>query len=219
MFAIELTGRQEQIIQIVKNNSPITGEHIAALLNMRRATLRPDLTILTMAGLLDARPRVGYFYSGKKPGLLAADAVRRLTVDVVKAVPVVVRADTSVYDCIVALFTEDTGTLFIVGESGHLEGVVSRKDLLKVAMGKVNLRQIPVQVMMTRVPNVVTVRGDESVYEAARRLVEHEIDALPVIEAETVNGRDALKVTGRFTKTTVTGIFVELGESGKNIER
>ncbi len=54
--AIEITARQEQIIQIVKNNSPITGERIAALLNVRRATLRPDLAVLTMAGLLDARP-------------------------------------------------------------------------------------------------------------------------------------------------------------------
>ena len=212
MCTIELTGRQEQIIQIVKNNSPITGEHIAALLNVRRATLRPDLSILTMSGLLGARPRVGYFYSGKRPGLLAADAVRRLTVDAVKAVPAVVRGSTSVYDCIVALFTEDTGTLFIVGESGHLEGVASRKDLLKVAMGKDNLRRIPVQVMMTRAPNIVTVRGDESVYEAVRRLVEHEIDALPVVEQETVDGRDVLKVTGRFTKTTVASIFLELGE-------
>ncbi len=211
--AIEITARQEQIIQIVKNNSPITGERIAALLNVRRATLRPDLAVLTMAGLLDARPRVGYFYSGKKPGLLAAEEIRRLTVDDVKAVPVVVQGGTSVYDCIVTMFTEDTGTLFIVGESGHLEGVVSRKDLLKVAMGQVDLPKIPVRVVMTRVPNVVTVRGDEFVYEAARLLVEHEVDSLPVVEPETVNDREALKVTGRFTKTTVTRILVELGDS------
>jgi DNA-binding FadR family transcriptional regulator len=38
---------------------------IAKKLNVRRATLRPDLTVLTMAGLLEARPRVGYFYTGK----------------------------------------------------------------------------------------------------------------------------------------------------------
>jgi CBS domain-containing protein len=181
---------------------------------VRRATLRPDLAVLTMAGLLDARPRVGYFYNGR-PGLLAAREVYRLTVDTVKAVPVVVQGGTSVYDCIVALFTEDTGTLFIVSETGHLEGVVSRKDLLKVAMGGVDLPKIPVRVVMTRVPNVVTVRAGESVYEAARLLAEHEIDSLPVVEPETVNGKEALRVTGRFTKTTVTHIFVELGEPSK----
>lgn len=214
-MAIELTGRQEQIIQIVKGNSPITGEQIAALLNVRRATLRPDLAVLTMSGLLEARPRVGYFFNGKQSGLLAAGVVHRLTVDAVKAVPVVVQGGVSVYDCIVALFTEDTGTLFIVGEAGLLEGVVSRKDLLKVAMGKVDLPKIPVRVVMTRAPNVVTVRGGQSVYEAARLLMEHEIDSLPVVEPETVNGKDVLRVTGRFTKTTATRIFVELGEPGK----
>ena len=52
-------------MQIVKENGPITGEHIAEQLNLTRATLRPDLSILTMAGFLDARPRVGYFYTGK----------------------------------------------------------------------------------------------------------------------------------------------------------
>jgi len=184
---------------------------------VRRATLRPDLAVLTMAGLLDARPRVGYFYDGKKPGLLAAKEVHRLAVDTVKAVPVVVRGGTSVYDCIVALFTEDIGTLFIVSETGYLEGVVSRKDLLKVAMGGVDLPKIPVRVVMTRVPNVVTVRGGESVYEAARLLVEREIDALPVVEPETASGKEALRVTGRFTKTTVTRIFVELGEPSKTL--
>lgn len=62
---IELSDRQEKIIEIVKESGPITGEKIADRLNLTRATLRPDLAILTMAGFLDARPRVGYFYTGK----------------------------------------------------------------------------------------------------------------------------------------------------------
>jgi CBS domain-containing protein len=82
-------------------------------------------------------------------------------------------------------------------------------------MGGVDLPKIPVRVVMTRVPNVVTVRGGEFVYEAARLLVEHEVDSLPVVEPETVSGKEVLRVTGRFTKTTVSRIFVELGEPGK----
>jgi predicted transcriptional regulator len=81
---------------------------------VRRATLRPDLAVLTMAGLLEARPRVGYFYSGKTPYMLIAEEIRHLKVMEVKSVPVVVTEDASVYDAIVALFTEDVGTLFIV---------------------------------------------------------------------------------------------------------
>ena len=64
---MELNKRQTEILEIVKGNGPITGEQIAERLNLARATIRPDLAILTMAGYLDARPRVGYFFSGKKP--------------------------------------------------------------------------------------------------------------------------------------------------------
>ncbi len=210
---IQLTPRQKQIIEIVKENTPITGEKIANKLNVRRATLRPDLAVLTMAGLLEARPRVGYFYSGKTPYMLIAEEIRHLKVEEIKSVPVVVSEDASVYDAIVALFTEDVGTLFIVSQDSYLRGAASRKDLLKVALGRGNLHEIPVQVVMTRLPNIITVAGDESVYEAASKLVAHEIDALPVVEVNADDeGKEELKVVGRFTKTTVTRIFVEMGE-------
>lgn len=180
---------------------------------MRRATLRPDLTVLTMAGLLEARPRVGYFYTGKTLYMLVSEEIRQLKVADAKSVPVVVMEDVSVYDAIVVLFTEDVGTLFIVTEEGYLEGAVSRKDLLKVALGRGDLHKIPIQVVMTRVPNIVTISEEESVYEAASKLVEHEIDALPVVETGSAqNGSEKLKVIGRFTKTTIARIFVEMGE-------
>lgn len=180
---------------------------------MRRATLRPDLAVLTMAGLLEARPRVGYFYSGKTPYMLIAEEIRHLKVMEVKSVPVVVTEDASVYDAIVALFTEDVGTLFIVTNDSCLVGAVSRKDLLKVALGQGDLHKIPVQVVMTRLANIITVSGEESVYDAASKLVVHEVDALPVVEIISEDSdREMLKVIGRFTKTTVVRIFVEMGE-------
>ncbi|MFD3203553.1 HTH domain-containing protein, partial [Bacillus sp. LR_5] len=37
MSTIELNKRQEHILQIVKENGPITGEHIAEKLNLTRA--------------------------------------------------------------------------------------------------------------------------------------------------------------------------------------
>src|SRR5690625_6872455 len=63
--SVELSERQKRIVEIVKENSPITGENIASRLDLTRATLRPDLANLTMAGFIDGRPRVGYFYTGK----------------------------------------------------------------------------------------------------------------------------------------------------------
>nr|MDK7246009.1 helix-turn-helix domain-containing protein [Staphylococcus lugdunensis] len=77
---MELSKRQEQIIDIVKHEGPITGEHIAEHLNLTRATLRPDLAILTMSGFLEARPRVGYFYSGKSKNKIFKDQLRQYNV-------------------------------------------------------------------------------------------------------------------------------------------
>ena len=62
MRTISLSTRQKRIAEIVRQDGPITGEHIAERLNVTRAALRSDLAILVMGGILDARPKVGYFY-------------------------------------------------------------------------------------------------------------------------------------------------------------
>ncbi|MCF6095916.1 helix-turn-helix transcriptional regulator [Thermovorax subterraneus] len=200
------------IVDIVKKHEPITSEEIAAKLNITRAALRPDLSILTMAGILEARPRVGYFYAGKNPKGIISQKIRSIKVSEIKAVPVVIREETSVYDAIVTLFLEDVGTLFVVQEDGSLCGVVSRKDLLKIAIGNADIKQVPVSVVMTRMPNLVTVTLDESAYDAARKIVEHQVDALPVIRPMEVDGKQKYEVVGKVTKTTITKLFVELGK-------
>lgn len=63
---MELTERQKRIIQIVKENEPISADNIAKHLYLSKPTLRTDLTILTMTGILDARPKVGYFFCRSK---------------------------------------------------------------------------------------------------------------------------------------------------------
>ena len=62
-------------------------------------------------------------------------------------VPACIGENTSIYDCIVQLFLEDVGTIFVVNEDKYLEGVISRKDLLKATIGNSGL---PVSVIMTR---------------------------------------------------------------------
>ncbi|MDI6631772.1 MAG: helix-turn-helix transcriptional regulator [Bacillota bacterium] len=208
---MELTRRQEAILGIVKAEGPITSEQIAERLKLARATLRPDLAILTMAGLLEARPRVGYYYSGKSLGEVVASKIRRFKVRDIQSRPVVVGDQLSVYDAIITMFLEDVGTIFVVREKGLLEGVISRKDLLKVALGAQDIRVLPVSVVMTRMPKIITTSPDELAWEAARKLVVHEIDALPVVEpADDPAG--ALQVVGRFSKTNATRLFVEIGE-------
>lgn len=210
--AIELTTRQELIIEIVKREGPITGEKIAVKLSLTRATLRPDLAILTMSGILEARPKVGYFYSGKANKSVFASRMEKLKVKDVQSRPVVVSEQCSVYDAVVTIFTEDVGTLFVV-QDNKLEGLVSRKDLLKITLGGIDAHKIPVGIIMTRMPNIITVREDESVVEATKKLILHEIDSMPVVRVATQDsGEQFMEVLGRFTKTNVARLFMELLE-------
>lgn len=174
--------------------------------------MRPDLSFLTKSNFLDARPRVGYYYSGKSPNSQVSEELKKIKVKDFKAVPAVVSEKSSVYETIVTLFVLDVGSLFIVSEGGFLEGVVSRKDLLKVALGQGDLHKVPITVVMTRMPNVVSVTPEDSLWYAAEKLVEHEIDSLPVVRSVNVEGREGMEVIGRITKTTITKAFYELGQ-------
>ncbi|WP_200894713.1 helix-turn-helix transcriptional regulator [Bacillus alveayuensis] len=205
---MELNKRQEQILQIVKDHGPITGESIAEKLNLTRATLRPDLAILTMAGYLEARPRVGYFYTGKTGSQLLADKIKKIKVADYQSIPVVVNENVSVYDAIVTMFLEDVGTLFVVDNDSLLVGVLSRKDLLRASIGKQELRSIPVNIIMTRMPNITMCYKDDLLIDVAERLIEKQIDAIPVVK-KTEKGYE---VVGRITKTNMTKAFVALAK-------
>ncbi len=208
MSTIELTKRQERIVSIVKDNGPITGEQIAEQLSLTRATLRPDLAILTMAGYLDARPRVGYFYTGKTGSQLLSDKVRNITVKEYQSRPVVVQESASVYDAICTMFLEDVGTLFVIDKQSTLCGVLSRKDLLRASLGKQPLESLPVSIIMTRMPNITMCKAEDHIIEAAAMLISKQIDALPIV-AEVDYGT-GYEVVGRITKTNITTLLVDL---------
>nr|WP_077616420.1 helix-turn-helix transcriptional regulator [Caenibacillus caldisaponilyticus] len=205
---MELNERQKKILEIAKEHGPITGEQIADRLNVTRATIRPDLAILTMSGFLDARPRVGYFYTGKTPSKLLSERIKKMTVKAYQSIPVVIREDASAYDAICTMFLEDVGTLFVVNRDGVLSGALSRKDLLRASLGNQDLNHIPVSVIMSRMPNIATCKSTDLVMDVARLLISRQIDGVPVVK-ETEKG---LEVIGRMTKTNVTRAFVELAE-------
>lgn len=210
MNPIELTKRQNQIIELVKKHQPITSEHIAEELNMTRAALRPDLTILTMTGYLEARPKVGYLYSGQPVNNMISDFIKNLKVENIKSTPVVVSEETTVYDAIVTLFLEDVGTIY-VHNRGLLTGVVSRKDFLKIAMGKTDIYKVPVGIIMTRMPNIAFVKDEDSAYDAAAKIIEHEVDSVPVVEPiPSESGKIGYKITGKVSKTNITRLFYDL---------
>lgn len=208
---ISLSNRQKRIAEIVRLEGPITGEHIAERLNVTRAALRSDLAILIMGGILDARPKVGYYYTGKNTLGMLMEEISSICVKDLQSVPIAISQDKSAYEAVVTMFLEDVGSVFIVDESGLLAGVVSRKDLLKAAINNADLHTIPVVMVMTPLAKIIVAMEDESVATAARKLIDNEIDSLPVVR-NVNNGKRSYEVVGRITKTNFTRLLVDLAE-------
>lgn len=206
MSVIQLNQRQQKIIEIVKENEPITSEAIATLLNVTRATLRSDLAILTMTGILDARPKVGYFYTGINKLSLVGDDIKNKKVEDIMSIPVIAKKDDSLYEVIVNMFLSDVGSIFIIDEEESLCGVVSRKDLLKATIGGADMNKMPIGMIMTRTPNIITVNKEDSVIIVAKKIIEHEIDSIPVVEE--IDNKS--KIVGKISKTNITKLFLEI---------
>lgn len=207
MSLIQLTERQKAIIEIVKNEEPITGEKIAELLEVTRAALRSDLVVLTMLGQLDAKPKVGYFYTGAGIEKHEYSMYKDMTVSEIMGVPLTAHQNDSVYDVIVNIFMEDAGSVFILDEEGYLCGVVSRKDLLKASIGGGDLSKIPIGMVMTRMPNISKVFEHELVLDATEKLVSRQVDSLPVVRLAE-DGK--YTIVGKFSKTIITKLFLEI---------
>ena len=207
-YRVKLSKRQEQIAQIVREEGPVTGSAIAEHLEVTRSALRSDLSVLTMLGVLDARPNVGYYYVGLSKETQTAERLKSFLVSDVLSQAVVVNGDTSLYDTIVTLFTEDVGTI-LVCDGSYLVGVVSRKDLLRASMGQTDSHTMPISMIMTPVSKVIVVEPTDTLVEAAQKMIDYEVDCLPVVVREDVGNKKRLKVVGRVSKTTVAKVFLE----------
>lgn len=203
---MKFSERQTEIIEIVRDEGPITGDEIAEKLGLSRATIRSDLSVLTMINILGARPKFGYFYTGKSILSQLSDDLKKLKLRDYMSLPFSCEQKTSVYDVVVGLFMEDLSSMFIT-DGGYLVGIVSRKDLIRFMIGDADIKKTPISVIMTRMPNVFYVDVNDSVYKAANLIVTKGIDSLPVVEVKKNNN---LEVVGRFTKTNVTRLFVDV---------
>jgi CBS domain-containing protein/biotin operon repressor len=208
---LKLTNRQEEIVSLVKAGAPITSEKLASKLGVTRAALRPDLAVLTMLGILSAKPKVGYICSDKPSNSIIFEKISGITVADIMSKPSVIQENTMVHDAIVYLFLKDVGTIFVENE-GILTGAVSRKDFLKVAIGGTDIYKVPVGVIMTRMPNIITATINDTAFEVAKKIISHEIDSIPVVE-EVIDGESiGYKIIGKVSKTNITKLLVKLGK-------
>ncbi|MCQ2381592.1 MAG: CBS domain-containing protein, partial [Acidaminococcaceae bacterium] len=156
--------------------------------------------------------------TGKNTLGMLMEEISSILVADIQSVPVAVSVGATAKDVIFKMFTEDVGSVYVVDESGLLAGVVSRKDLLKFALNnKADLAEIPVELAMTQVSKIIYAEPSDSVVSAACKLIDNEIDSLPVVKIVDV-GKHSFTIVGRITKTNFTRLLVELAE-GKGVHR
>lgn len=204
---MNLTDRQTNIINIVKDREPISSKNIAESLGVSRAAIRTDLSVLTVLKILKAKPNVGYFVNNKDLVNKNLENLINIQVNKIMVEAVTIKEDTSIYNTIVEMFVDDVGTVFIVKPGGKLYGVVSRKDLLKMSIGKTDLKKTPVSLAMTRMPNIVTLAPKDNFFRAAEKIFDNKIDSLPVINEEKV-------IIAKVSKTTIINTFVNFKRGG-----
>ena len=105
------------------------------------------------------------------------------------------------------MFLSDVGSIFIIDDEENLCGIVSRKDLLKATIGGADMNKMPIGMIMTRTPNIITVEKDDSVIVVAKKIIEHEIDSIPVVENLD---ESRCRVIGKISKTNITKLFLEI---------
>ncbi|WP_270206701.1 CBS domain-containing protein [Streptococcus anginosus] len=200
---MKLTKRQKEIVEIVKKDQPVSGEKISELLDVSRATLRSDLSFLTLVGILKASPKVGYTYAGSDlETLFFFDTFQKKVEDVMTS-PVLVAHDSFIQDAIITLFMYDADVLYVIDEKKQLLGILSRKDLLRAALNA-NIDVTPVAVCMTRMPHIKTCHKDLNILEAAALLQDFAIDSLPIVEEQNEG-----HIIGTITKSALLDFIIQ----------
>ena len=203
---MKLSERQKKIVEIVKEHQPLSGEKISELLDISRATLRSDLSFLTLVGILKATPKVGYTYSGSDlETLFFFDTFRKEVAEIMTS-PVLVSHDSFIQDAIITLFMYDAD---VIDEHKLLLGILSRKDLLRASLNT-NIDSTPVAVCMTRMPHIKTCYKDMNILEAAAVLQDFAIDSLPVVDED--NER---KILGTVTKSALLDYIIQEARSAE----
>lgn len=210
---MELSKRQKEIIEIVKEKQPVKSNEISELLNINRATIRPDLKILTMMGILEAKRKVGYYYTGRSLLNILGSYIKTINVMDIQTEPTIVEETSSIYDGIITMFTKNAGTLYVV-DGKYLSGIVSRKDFIKAMIGRKEVESLPIPMIMTRMPNIIFLEPTESVYDAAYKTMFYEVESLPIVTKEIdEKGVQRLVLIGKVSRTNITRYVVNMGKS------
>lgn len=201
-----LTDRQKQIIDMTRQKSPMTSEQIAEKLQLSVPTIRGDLRLLTATEILKSRPKVGYEFSQLPKSSLDFEELYGESIAHILIQPIFVKPSTTLPECVNKLFINDVGSLYVTDDDNKLLGLISRKDLLAVTVNNADADSMIASMVMTRMPNLVTVNADMSIINVGKLLYKHQVDSLPVTKKD-----DPTEVVGKITKNRIFQYFIEVG--------
>ena len=78
-------------------------------------------------------------------------------------------------------------------------------------MGRENLTKVPISMVMTSRSKMIFAEPDEDMVSVAQKLIDYEIDCLPVGVFQDAEGEKKFKLMGRISKTNITRLFLDLG--------
>ncbi|NMC64506.1 MAG: CBS domain-containing protein [SAR324 cluster bacterium] len=97
--------------------------------------------------------------------------------------------DDSLSDCITLLNQERIGALLVVERDGRISGIISERDILRIAGSKpFKPTHIVVKDVMTPVARLITATLDESLQEIMERMTMNRIRHIPIMDGDQIAG-------------------------------
>jgi CBS domain-containing protein len=123
-------------------------------------------------------------------------AARIMTTDLHTVSP-----DTLVEDAANEMLEHDIGSVVVVDESNHVEGILTTTDFVRIVAERKPKDETPVSAYMSE--NVLTGSAQDSIREVADRLVTYGIHHLPIVD-ETEG------LIGMVTTTDLAGYLADI---------
>lgn len=195
---------QQQIIEFVKENQPVfMKDLIQNIHSLNKDNIYEELNDLYSRKELQLKKDCIYIYN---------DNINIQDVEDVMMMSRTIKSGVSIISAITTMILEDMDFLIVVKDF-NLEGVVSKKDIIKkVIIEKIDAQNTPIDCIMTKMPNIIYAKNTDKVAFVIDVLMRNEINSIPVVKVEhdEKNNKDNLKVIGVFNKTIITRLYRDL---------
>lgn len=195
---------QQQIIEFVKENQPVfMKDLIQNIHSLNKDNIYEELNDLYSRKELQLKKDFIYIYN---------DNINIQDVEDVMMMSRTIKSGVSIISAITTMILEDMDFLIVVKDF-NLEGVVSKKDIIKkVIIEKIDAQNTPIDCIMTKMPNIIYAKNTDKVAFVIDVLMRNEINSIPVVKVEhdEKNNKDNLKVIGVFNKTIITRLYRDL---------